>query len=303
MAKRIEELKDILEGAQEQKIYPCIFDLLTNGVVPSRFRPEESFPTRQDVTHFILAWLKHCDVPADRCGNWVMDYCVDELSRISSSSPSRIRHSTKSLIKYIYGTSDLPFDCGCEQNGLKAACDPDCPVYHEMKTRFETRRQRLSDNVNYLPPKLETSVEPPPLRVRDRYREQFEKAMEVVRGELDQGSSVDEIKRYLVERGYKTRTGKPWTVCTLRNEIKKHGLRTVRKRGPGGASHKSSKDRYRAQHENALKLIRTFHEEGAGVDEILDALEKAGYRTITGRVWTESNLRNTIGKFRKEQTS
>ncbi|MGD8213043.1 MAG: hypothetical protein PVF32_24475, partial [Desulfobacterales bacterium] len=114
MAKEIDRLIKILNNVQRQKIYACIQDVMTNGIVAERFKAGDLFPTRQDVTHFILAWLKHIGVSADKCRNWIIGYCERELSQISSSSPSRIRHSTKSLIKYIYRSEDVSFDCGCE---------------------------------------------------------------------------------------------------------------------------------------------------------------------------------------------
>jgi hypothetical protein len=55
MLKEIERLTKILDDAQKQKIYLCIQDLLSGGVVPERFKADEPFPTRQDVTRFILA--------------------------------------------------------------------------------------------------------------------------------------------------------------------------------------------------------------------------------------------------------
>ena len=220
MLKEIERLTKILDDAQKQKIYSCIQDLLSNGIVPERFKAGESFPSRQDVTHFILAWLKHIGVPADRCRNWIIRYCEKELSQISSSSPSRIRHSTKSLIKYIYRSEDVSFDCGCEQNKLKAACEPNCPIYGEMKDKHKIRMKQLHDDINYVRPKVQPPAEPP-LQVRERYKEQFDKAMDVVKEHLNQVSSIDEMTRYLNDQGYKTRTGKSWTVSILYREIKK----------------------------------------------------------------------------------
>lgn len=299
MSKEIEGLTKILDAVQEQKIYACIVDLLSNGIVAGRFEDGEPFPSRQDVTRFFLSWLKQCGVPADRCRDWMIDYCERELSRISSSSPSRIRHSTKSLIKYIYGSEDVTFDCGCEQNRLKATCSPGCPVYDEMKKKHEISKQQFHDAVNYVRPTILPPAEPA-LQVKERYKEQFEKAMEVVRERLDQVSSLEEMKRYLNDQGYKTRTGKFWKIGNLQREIKEHGLKWSRKNDLPGKADAALKDQYRAQYQEAVKLITKLYGEGVKVDEILDVLEARGYKTITGIRWTEGNIRNMITKFRKQ---
>ena len=299
MIKEIERLTKILDDAEKQKIYSCIQDLLSNGIVPERFKAGESFPSRQDVTHFILAWLKHIGVPADRCRNWIIRYCEKKLSKISSSSPSRIRHSTKSLIKYIYRSEDVSFDCGCEQNKLKAACEPNCPIYGEMKVKHKIRMKKLHDDIHFVRPRVQPSVEPP-LQVRERYKEQFDKAMEVVKEHLNQVSSIDEMTRYLNDQGYKTRNGKSWTSSTLRNETKKLNLRFPRKTNEKIKAYEALKDNYRAQYQDAAKLMTKLYKEGVQISEIYNALDEQGYKTITGRKWTETNIRSTISKFRKQ---
>ena len=299
MIKEIERLTKILDDAEKQKIYSCIQDLLSNGIVPERFKTGESFPSRQDVTHFILAWLKHIGVPADRCRNWIIRYCEKKLSKISSSSPSRIRHSTKSLIKYIYRSEDVSFDCGCEQNKLKAACEPNCPIYGEMKVKHKIRMKKLHDDIHFVRPRVQPSVEPP-LQVRERYKEQFDKAMEVVKEHLNQVSSIDEMTRYLNDQGYKTRNGKSWTSSTLRNETKKLNLRFPRKTNEKIKAYEALKDNYRAQYQDAAKLMTKLYKEGVQISEIYNALDEQGYKTITGRKWTEANIRSTISKFRKQ---
>ena len=299
MLKEIERLTKILDDAQKQKIYACIQDLLSSGIVSERFKAGEPFPSRQDVTHFILAWLKHIGVSADRCRNWIIRYCEKELSQISSSSPSRIRHSTKSLIKYIYRSENVSFDCGCEQNKLKAACEPNCPIYGEMKVKHQIRMKKLHDDIHYVRPKVQPPAEPPP-QVRERYKEQFDKAMDVVREHLNQVSSPDEMTRYLNDQGYKTRTGKSWTSATLYREVKKHNLRFSRKTDEKVKTYEALKDRYRAQYQDGVKLMAKLYKEGVQISEICDALEAQGYKTITGRKWTEANIRSTIRNFRKQ---
>jgi hypothetical protein len=299
MAKEIDRLIKILNNVQRQKIYACIQDVMTNGIVAERFKAGDLFPTRQDVTHFVLAWLKHIGVSADKCRNWIIRYCERELSQISSSSPSRIRHSTKSLIKYIYRSEDVSFDCGCEQNKLKATCQPNCPIYDEMKYKHKLRMKKWHDGINYVRPKAQPSTERP-LQVKETYKEQFDKAMEVVRGHLNQVSSIDEMTRYLNDQGYKTRTGKSWTAATLHRESKKHNLRFSRKMDGKINAYEAKKDQYRAQYQEGTKLMEKLYKEGVQISEIYEALEAQGYKTITGRNWTEANIRSTISKFRKQ---
>jgi hypothetical protein len=298
MAKEIDRLKKILNDVQQQKIYACIQDVMTNGIVAGRFKAGEPFPSRQDVTHFILAWLKHTGVPADKCRTWMIRYCEKILSKISSSSPSRIRHSTKSLIKYIYRSEDVSFDCGCEQNKLKATCEPNCPVYGEMKDKDEIRKKQWHDAVNYVRPPIQPPAEPL-LQIRERHKEQFQKAIDVVREQLSQISSVDEMTRYLNDQGFKTRNGKSWTVATLRRETQKHNLRFPRKTNEKVKAFEASKDQYRAQHQEGVKLMAKLHKEGVQISEISDTLTAQGYKTITGRKWTEANIRNTISRFKE----
>jgi hypothetical protein len=298
MAKEIDRLKKILNDVQQQKIYACIQDVMTNGIVAGRFKAGEPFPSRQDVTHFILAWLKHTGVPADKCRTWMIRYCEKILSKISSSSPSRIRHSTKSLIKYIYRSEDVSFDCGCEQNKLKATCEPNCPVYGEMKDKDEIRKKQWHDAVNYVRPPIQPPAEPL-LQVRERHKEQFQKAIDVVREQLSQISSVDEMTRYLNDQGFKTRNGKSWTVATLRRETQKHNLRFPRKTNEKVKAFEASKDQYRAQHQEGVKLMAKLHKKGVQISEISDTLTAQGYKTITGRKWTEANIRNTISRFKE----
>jgi hypothetical protein len=298
MAKEIDRLKKILDDVQQQRIYACIQDVMTNGIVAERFKAGEPFPSRQDVTHFILAWLKHNGVPADKCRPWMIRYCERILSQISSSSPSRIRHSTKSLIKYIYRSEDVSFDCGCEQNKLKATCEPNCPVYGEMKDKDEIRKKQWRDAINYVRPPIQPPAEPL-LQVRERYKEQFEKAMDVVREHLDQIPSVDEMTRYLNDQGYKTRNGKSWTVATLRRETKMHNLRFPRKTNEKVKAFEALKDQYRTQHQEGVKLMLKLYQEGVQISEIFDTLKAQGYKTITGRKWTEANIRNTISRFKE----
>ena len=120
------------------------------------------------------------------------------ISPISSSSKSRIGRSTKYNIKYIY-KSDVTFDCRCEKNRFKATCEPKCPIYEEMAHRakeseaanivesYETRvEHRVTDEIAPIKPSI-----------KDEYKYQFEKAIEVAQHHLKQWVSKKEIVNLL----------------------------------------------------------------------------------------------------------
>jgi hypothetical protein len=57
--------------------------------------------------------------------------------------------------------------------------------------------------------------------IKDEYKDQFEKAIEVAQLHLKQGVSKKEIVNLLNDKGFKTRTGKKWTYSLLGNELRK----------------------------------------------------------------------------------
>ena len=130
----LNRLRKMLTENNEKYLFPCIRDLVANGLTLERFTNEDNIPSRQDITQYIAAWFKYIGLSSDECREWMIEYCIGLLSVISSSSKSRIRHSTKCNIKYIY-KSDVSFDCRCEKNRFKALCEPKCPIYEEMAHR------------------------------------------------------------------------------------------------------------------------------------------------------------------------
>jgi hypothetical protein len=168
-----------------------------------------------------------------------------------------------------------------------------------MKVKHQIRMKQLYDDIHYVRPKVQPSVELP-LQVKERHKEQFDKAMDVVRENLNQVSSIDEMTRYLNDQGYKSRTGKSWTVATLHRETKKLNLRFPRKTDEKIKAYEALKDQYRAQYQESVKLMAKLYRESVQISEICDTLEAQGYKTITGRKWTETNIRSTINKFRKQ---
>lgn len=211
------ELKELLHDRGGDVIFPCIRDLVENGVRTSRFSVGERAPNRQDITQYLAAWCRHAGLTEDECRDWLIDYCVEMLSSISRSTASKIRHSTKSNIKYIY-KDGISFTCGLENNPFKADCGTECPVYAEMETALAITKSQEGTGVRFVR-RESVPVEPAPA-VKEIHREQFQKALSLVRQELAT-STKNEILMLLKHQGFKTRTGRDWTFATLGVEIRK----------------------------------------------------------------------------------
>ena len=218
----LNRLLKILTENNKKYLFPCIRDLVANRLNLERFSNEDNIPSRQDITQYIAAWFKYIGLSSDECREWMIEYCVGMLSAISSSSKSRIRHSTKSNIKYVY-KSDVTFDCRCEKNRFKALCEPRCPIYEEMA--HSAKESEAANIVESYEIKVEhriaDEIAPIKYSIKDEYKDQFEKAIEVAQHHLKQGISKKEIVNLLNDKGFKTRTGKKWTYSLLGNELRK----------------------------------------------------------------------------------
>jgi hypothetical protein len=220
-SQHLNNLRKILKSNNERSLFVCINDLVAHGLSLSRFADGERHPSRQDITQFILAWLKYIGISTEECQDWMIEYCLDVLSAISSSSNSQIQHSTKSNIKYIY-KSNVTFDCGCENNVFKALCNRHCPVYDEMNKKYQERiasEANRSYEIITRPAKPEVMLPPP--SVKEQYKDQFGQALEVASSGRKQGYKIKKIVQILNEQDLKTRTGKKWTYPLLQVELKK----------------------------------------------------------------------------------
>lgn len=292
----LKRLKQILGQTAGKYFFPCIKDLVANGLTSAPFSSEDSRPSRQEITQYIAAWFKHIGICADECRDWMIEYSVDVLSRISSSSNSQIRHSTKSNIKYIY-KSDVAFDCGCENNAIKASCDQDCPVYNRMSDKCKERKAREAKR-SYEPesePKhYRGAIET--LSVKEIYSDQFKKALEIVKDHVRKGVSNQDIVTLLNDRGFKTRTGKKWTYAVLRSEVKRHKYGPEATDNQIGLQRLSIKAQYRDQVEKALEIVISCIEKGISKQDIVSLLNDAGFKTRTGREWTVPILQSELKK-------
>lgn len=215
-------LKKILGEEKKKRLFPCIKDLVINGLTLERFPDEKSSPSRQDITQYMASWCRYIGMDSDTCLEWMIEYCTNVLSVLSLSSKSRIRHSTKGNVNYIYN-SKVKFECTREENPFKAHCNSQCPVYEEMAHVIKARRN--PDIVQFFEPVVDlnrdnelTDSKP---SVKGIYKEQFEKAMAVVSDCVDQGLSKKRIITLLNKRDFKTRTGRKWSYSTLANELQR----------------------------------------------------------------------------------
>lgn len=228
----LDSLRALLADRGKDALFPCIQDLVTSGLRTSRFSPAEGVPNRQDVTQYLAAWSRFAGLDQETCRRWLSDFAVTMLASISKSSPSAIRHSTKSNVKYIY-RDEVAFACGCEANQFRARCSDTCPVYEEMKrTPVKAKGEGAGAACSAFPDELE---EFPTARVKERFREQFEAAAELVLHELGKGTKKVAIVEILNQQGMKTRTGREWTVGILAAEIRKLPSDTASPPRPSGA--------------------------------------------------------------------
>jgi len=146
----------------------------------------------------------------------MVGYCTDVLAPISSSSKSQIRHSTKSNIKYVYG-SGVELNCRCGDNVFKATCKSTCPAYEEM---LERRQDAGSFSIDKVDTKEFEKDAEPALSCKEKYRDQFIEAIRIMRMHHANNVARKEIVRILNEAGFRTRTGKLWKLGTLAYELK-----------------------------------------------------------------------------------
>jgi len=197
-------------------LYPCVQDLVENGLTLARFSPADRIPTRQDITQYIAAWCRHAGLTEEDCRAWLVEYCAVLLSPISKTPISGIRHSTKSNVKYIYH-ADISFVCECDDNPFRAQCGGNCPVYADMQARLIERKSKepIIDYAVEQPAEVMETRKP---SVRETYKDQFETALQLIRSEMEKGTGRKKILDFLIERGFKTRMGKEWTYSILGNE-------------------------------------------------------------------------------------
>ncbi len=222
----LDTLIDLLKKEAEARVFPCIRELIMEGLHSERFSSDDLVPSRQDITQFVAAWFRHIGIPKDLCREWMIPFCTERLSAMSSSSLSRIRHSTKSNVKYIY-RSEVPFECGAKNNLFKASCAETCPLFDQMTEKHQKKLAKQAEQVErrYEPERLDPkAIEAGNVAVgslKEQYQEQLVKAMEFACEEVAKGVAKKHIVNMLNEKGFKTRTGRRWSQGILSGELKR----------------------------------------------------------------------------------
>jgi len=116
----------------------------------------------------------------------------------------------------------VSFDCEGENNVFKASCDRNCPVYNEMPDRYRERKAKEAKRSYEPEPEPEHyGVGTERLSAKETYKDQLEKALEIMEDHIKKGVSKQDIVTLLNDRGLKTRTGREWTYAILGAELKK----------------------------------------------------------------------------------
>jgi hypothetical protein len=109
----LQELLCIAKKNNKADPFICIQDLVENGLSWDRFTTDNvAKPCRHEIALFLAAWCRLAGFEPEMYRDWLINYCIGVLSKISSSSASQIRHSTKSSINYM----SVPFLCEAPQN-------------------------------------------------------------------------------------------------------------------------------------------------------------------------------------------
>ncbi|MCP4693052.1 MAG: hypothetical protein GY859_33730 [Desulfobacterales bacterium] len=300
MKKYLTGLKRLLKGKEKKRIFSCIEDLVLNGVDVKRFSGDELTPTRQDATQFILKWFNHIDVPPTRCETWIIGFATEVLSRVSASSASRIRHSTKSNMKFVFN-SNVRFECGCVENFFKARCRPDCPEYDRMLKIAAKRKNEIQTwEVDH------SKREPRPFKplptLKEKYKDQFEEGMGVVAEMVERDIGFEEILNHLRAHDFRTRTGRKWKLSTLKYEMHKHKLR-YSKQSANNAMISPVKEKYHDQFNKAIEIVRKKVRRDVKLADIVADLTERGFKTRTGKPWKLPTLRHEMKKHNIEYAS
>lgn len=239
-------LKSLLGVEHRDKLYCCIADLSEIGICQSRFDTADRRPDRQLVTQYLANWFKHAGLSEEECRDWLTDYAVTVLSAISSSSLSRIHHSTKSNIKYIYRNENA-FDCGCENNPFKARCIQACPIYGDMaekaaerkrqqqKEEEERWKRRAEFERSQAQKKAEEEKRKEDAKIRaqanraaankcaeERWFEACGEACEIAQGHRRKGWTMRQTAQALNDAGFRTSLGRLWSDQTINHALKRY---------------------------------------------------------------------------------
>lgn len=301
MKKHWESLLEILPNSNNVYVYPCVEDVVSSNGFLRKHNGQPTF-NRQDVTQYLCKWLKHAEISAESARNWLIEYSVDVLSAISSSKAARIKHSTKSNIKYIY-REDVAFICDGKENVFKAKCDLECPLYDEMLQALQKRKeeeQKPKDYEKYVP------LSPPPSPgIKETYKSSYENSLKIISEKLKAGQNHRDIVRYLNDNGYKTKTGKNWARGSIGYAVKESlalpatsPISSPLSTQPGSPGSTSAKEIYNSTFDALAKIVWDMYRVGQSHNNIAKYLNHKEYKTKMGKKWSSAAVANLITKIR-----
>ncbi len=209
----LKKLEHVLAG--KRAIPSWLQDLLVAGPRLEKWTPPERRANRVLVTEFLARWLKDAGLSQEECLEWLDPYSLEVLAQYSRSGRSAIRHGTKANVRWVY-KSDFVFDF--EAIAREVAGNPlgEVAAYMPILERWNDLQWQAKEDKrrSYVPPVFQPII---PCKVR--HREQFLKAMEIVKEKKREGMKPGKIVELLNEQGYLTRTGRKWTLGTLSQSL------------------------------------------------------------------------------------
>lgn len=209
-----QKLEQLLVG--KKPIPPWLEDLLVVGPRLEKWIPPEKRANRVLVTEFLARWLKDAGLSQEECLEWLNPYCLEVLAQYSKSGPSAIRHGTKANVRWVY-KSDFVFDFEAIARevadnplGTVAAYMPILERWNNLQWEAKEHQRR-----SYVPP-----VFVPVVPIKQKFREQFLKAMEFAKQKRSEGVKPGKIVAMLNEQGYLTKTGRKWTLGILSQSLR-----------------------------------------------------------------------------------
>lgn len=186
----------------------CLYEILTTDLAADNCKITGN---RQDITRFLGTWMLSQGYIKDDLEKYLIDFSTNVLCKISKSSTSRIVHSTKSLLKYIF-REQVAFDCFAANNAINAPCDKNCAYYTEQTSKYlekcEQEDAKMKSYIIDIPP---VPVDPE-IERRRKVKEQYQEARALVKEQHKRHVPAKRILALVTERGYTNAFGKPWNL-------------------------------------------------------------------------------------------
>jgi hypothetical protein len=216
----LDKLRQLLQGTGSG-VPHWLEQLVLSGPQYEQCPEDPNAPNRMRLTEFLAGWLKDAGVSHETAIEWLLEYCFEVLGPYSKSSPSGIRHGTKAMTRYVY-QSGIEIDFEAIVRDLPDSTFPGQPVYLAVYNEWEKRLQQAKEDEKEARRKAAAAFVPPVrIPVKHRYRDQFDRSLELAMQKKAEGLKPGKIVTYLNEQGYLTRTGRKWTLPCLTRELAK----------------------------------------------------------------------------------